>query len=118
MAETVCFAVKMATEVSHEIVIGYVKDLSCNDAQQIDLLTKTLPRWRNSSVLEAKRLNRMISPHHLIAYCQANAAIQAAVGQMSVRGFAGVPVLAEIKADNIAGLMPRRAIVITTSRAG
>ena len=57
----------------------------------------------------------MISPEHLIAYCRANAAIQAAVGPMSVRGFAGVPVLAEIKADNIAGLMPRRAIVITTS---
>ena len=57
----------------------------------------------------------MISPQHLIVYCRANAAIQAAVGPMSVRGFAGVPVLAEIKADNIAGLMPRRAVVITSS---
>ena len=57
----------------------------------------------------------MISPQHLIAYCQSNAAIQAAVGPLSVRGFTGIPVLAEIKADNIAGLMPRRAVVITSS---
>ena len=57
----------------------------------------------------------MISPEHLIVYCRANAAIQAAVGPMTVRGFTGVPVLAEIKADNIAGLMPRRAVVITSS---
>ena len=53
-------------------------------------------------MLEAKRLNLMISPQHLIAYCQANATIAAAVGSVTVRGFAGVPVLAEIKADNIA----------------
>ena len=59
---------------------------------------------------------RLISPQHLIAYCQANAAIQAAVGSMlRLEGFTGVPVLAEIKADNIAGLMPRRAVVITSS---
>ena len=57
----------------------------------------------------------MISPQHLIAYCQANAAIAAAVGSVTVRGVAGVPVLAEIKADNIAGLMPRRAVVVTSS---
>ena len=57
----------------------------------------------------------MISPEHLIKYLQANATIAAAVGSVTVRGFTGVPVLAEIKADNIAGLMPRRAVVITSS---
>ena len=57
----------------------------------------------------------MINPQHLIAYCQANATIAAAVGSVTVKGLTGVPVLAEIKADNIAGLMPHRAVVITSS---
>ena len=37
-----CFCGEDGTQVSHEIVIGYVKDLR-STAQQIDLLTKTLP---------------------------------------------------------------------------
>ena len=49
------------------------------------------------------------------ATVQANATIAAAVGTVVLGGRTGVPVLAEIKADNIAGLMPRRAVVITTS---
>ena len=56
----------------------------------------------------------MISPQHLIAYCQANAAIAAAVGTVTLGGRTGVPVLPEISAA-IAGLMPRRAVVITSS---
>ena len=58
----------------------------------------------------------MISPEHLIKHLQANATIAAAVGTVTVRGYPGVPVLAEIKADNIAGQMPRRAVVITSQR--
>ena len=57
----------------------------------------------------------MISPEHLIKHLQANAIIAAAVGTATVKGLTGVPVLAEIKTDNIAGQMPRRAVVITTS---
>ena len=57
----------------------------------------------------------MISPQHLIAYCQSNATIAAAVGSVVLGGRTGVPVLAEIKTDNIAGQMPRRAVVITAS---
>ena len=56
----------------------------------------------------------MISPQHLIAYCQSNAAIATAVGSVTVRGYTNVLVLPEML-DIIADMMPRRAVVITTS---
>ena len=56
----------------------------------------------------------MISPQHLIAYLQGNATIVAAVGSFTLGRHTGVPVLPEISTA-IAGLMPRRVVVITSS---
>ena len=58
----------------------------------------------------------MISPQHLIAYCQANAAIAAAVGTVTVGGYTGIPIAKTITTA-FAGLMPRKVILITASGA-